>query len=472
MKLVTRYYQNVRYVSGPLLFLEGGRHFCNGAIVDILLPDGEKRTGQVLEISEEHTIVQVVEATDRIGLQGTAITLRESAAKLKLSPAMLGRVYNGSGRPIDGLDEGVYAEKRDINGAPINPVARAKPDLFIETGITAIDAFNTLVRGQKLPVFSGAGLPANEIVSFLLENARSGGDDGKDDELVVVFGAMGITRREAAAYMDRIRISKSARRLITFMNLADDPTIERLITPRCALTAAEYFAFTLGMHVLVVLTDITNYCEALREVSAAREEIPGRRGYPGFMYTDLASLYERAGIIDGKPGSITQIGVLTMPDDDITHPIIDLTGYITEGQIVLDRRLHRRGVMPPIDVLPSLSRLMNNGIGKGKTREDHRDLVNQLYASYANGIDVRRLASIVGEEALTELDKKYLDFAHRFETELVNQGTRKRSVLESLDKGWELLRSIPKSELSRVNKELINRFYSEIMEDGTKTPFY
>ena len=471
MSLETVYYKNVNYVSGPLIFLEEGRHFPFGAILDVMLPGGEVRTGQVLEISESHTIVQILEGTSNIGIADTRISLKENSACICLSENMLGRVYSGSGKPRDGLPDGIYDKKIDINGSAINPVARSKPDLFIETGITAIDAFNTLIRGQKLPIFSGSGLPANEIVSFILENAQISENQGNDD-LVVVFAAMGITHREASAFMSRIQKSDTAQRLVTFMNLADDPTIERILTPRYALTTAEYFAFELNKHVLVVLSDITNYCEALREVSSAREEVPGRRGYPGFMYTDLASIYERAGLIKGKTGSITQLSVLTMPDDDITHPIIDLTGYITEGQIVLSRSLHRKGLFPPIDVLPSLSRLMNNGIGSGKTRDDHKDLVNQLYASYANGLDIQRLQSIVGEEALSELDKKYLQFLDRFESELINQGEQRRDIFTSLKKGWDILGIIPKKELTRINKDLINRYYTEILQDGTKTPFY
>ena len=458
MDLVTTYYRNVTHVSGPLVFLEGGGRFGYGAMLDLVLPDGEVRTGQVLEASGELTLVQVLEGTSQIGPAGTEVAFREAAATVKLSPYLLGRVLSGSGRPRDGRPEVVYQERRQIHGAPLNPVARQQPRLFIETGLSAIDGFNTLIRGQKLPVFSGPGLPANEIIGFILEHARVAGA-GEEQNLAVIFAAMGITHREATAYLSRLRGSEASQRLITFLNLADDPVIERLVTPRYALTAAEYFAFTLGMHVLVVLADMTNYCEALREVSGAREEIPGRRGYPGMMYTDLASIYERAGAVKGSPGSITQIPVVTMPDDDITHPIVDLTGYITEGQIVLSRALHQKGIFPPVDVLPSLSRLMNNGIGPGRTREDHRQLANQLYACYANGIDVRRLVSIIGEDALSESDRRHLVFADRFERELVHQGTGRRSIEETLDKGWELLRMLPQAELTRIRKELVERYY-------------
>lgn len=460
MDLVTLYHRNVTYVSGPLVFLEGGSRYGYGAMLDLVLPDGEVRSGQVLEASRELVLVQVLEGTSQIGPAGTEVGFHEAAATVKLSPYLLGRVLTGSGRPRDGRPDAVYDERRNINGSPLNPVARQRPQLFIETGLSSIDGFNTLVRGQKLPVFSGPGLPANEIVSFILEHARVVGG-GEEQELVVVFAAMGITHREATAYLSRLRASEAGQRLITFLNLADDPAIERLVTPRYALTTAEYFAFTLGMHVLVVLADMTNYCEALREVSGAREEIPGRRGYPGMMYTDLASLYERAGAIGGSTGSITQIPVVTMPDDDITHPIVDLTGYITEGQIVLSRPLHQKGIFPPVDVLPSLSRLMNNGIGEGRTREDHRELANQLYACYANGTDVRRLVSIVGEDALTESDRRYLVFADRFEREMIHQGRHRRTIVETLEKGWELLGMFPRAELTRIRRQYVDRHYPQ-----------
>jgi V/A-type H+-transporting ATPase subunit B len=460
MDLVSTYYRNVTHVAGPLVFLEGGERFQYGAVLDLVLPDGEIRTGQVLEASADLTLVQVLEGTSQIGPNGTEVAFREAGATAKLTPYLLGRVLSGSGSPRDGRPDVVYDERRDINGSPVNPAARQQPRLFIETGLSAIDGFNTLVRGQKLPIFSGAGLPANELVSFILEHARVI-DVGAEENLVVIFAAMGITHRETAAYLSRIRVSETSHRLLTYLNRADDPTIERLVTPRYALTAAEYFAFTLGMHVLVVLADMTNYCEALREVSGAREEIPGRRGYPGMMYSDLASIYERAGAVKGSEGSITQLPVVTMPDDDITHPIVDLTGYITEGQIVLHRGLHQKGVFPPVDVLPSLSRLMNNGIGPGRTREDHRDLANQLYACYAKGTDVRRLVSIVGEDALTDADRRYLTFAERFERELVNQGREHRTIVDTLDKGWNLLAMFPREELTRIKKELVNRHYPE-----------
>ncbi len=462
MKLASTYYRNVTSVAGPLVFLEGSRRFGYGAVLDLVLPDDEVRTGQVLEVSHDLTLVQVLEGTSQIGPARTEVGFREAAATVKLTPHLLGRIFSGSGRPRDDRPEVVYQERRDIHGPPLNPVARQQPRRFIETGLSAIDGFNTLVRGQKLPIFSGPGLPANEIVSFILEHARVVGTE-EEGMLVVIFAAMGITHREAASYLARIRDSEAAQRLVVFLNLADDPAIERLVTPRYALTAAEYFAFTLGMHVLVVLADMTNYCEALREVSGAREEIPGRRGYPGMMYTDLASIYERAGAVKGLAGSITQIPVVTMPDDDITHPIVDLTGYITEGQLVLHRGLHQKGISPPVDVLPSLSRLMNNGIGPGQTRDDHREWANQLYAGYANGIEIRRLVSIVGEDALTETDRRFLVFADRFERELIHQASGHRTIEQTLEKGWTLLRMFPRAELTRIRREFLDRYYPEQM---------
>jgi V/A-type H+-transporting ATPase subunit B len=356
-----------------------------------------------------------------------------------------------------------------VAGRPINPISRDKPRAFVQTGLSAIDGFNTLVRGQKLPVFSGAGLPANEIAARILQQARV---TGGEERFVTVFAAIGITQREWAFFASEFERTGAQSRLVTFLNLADHPTIERILTPRCALTAAEFLAFEKGYEVLVLLTDMTNYCEALREIGTAREEIPGRRGYPGYMYTDLASLYERAGRLRGRRGSVTMLPILTMPDDDITHPIPDLTGYITEGQIVLSRQLHRKGVFPPIDILRSLSRLMNNGIGAGVTREDHRALSNQLYACYAEGQDIRRLVAIVGEEALSELDRKYLRFADALEQELIHQGAEERSIEETLKAGWKVLRMIPSSEYHRINKDLISRYFTEMMEGGVKTPYY
>ena len=444
-----------RRISGPLLFLERTIDLPYGAMVDITASDGSRRSGQVIEVSEDLAVVQVFEDTMGLDVSGTSVSLREREARLGVSEELIGRVMDGAGRPLDGLPPGLALEKRPIAGTPMNPVSRDKPRDFVQTGLSAIDGFNTLVRGQKLPIFSGAGLPANEIAARILLQSRV---LGEQERFVTVFAAIGITQREKSFFMSEFERSGAQSRLVSFINLADDPTIERLLTPRSALTTAEYLAFELGYEVLVLLTDMTSYCEALREIGTAREEIPGRRGYPGYMYTDLATLYERAGRLRGRKGSVTLLPILTMPEDDITHPIPDLTGYITEGQIVLSRQLHRRGVFPPIDVLSSLSRLMNNGIGPGVTREDHRELANQLYSSYAEGQDIRRLVAIVGEEALSDLDRKYLGFAEAFEHELVHQGDQERPIEETLDLGWKTLGGIPRSEYRRIRKELIEKF--------------
>lgn len=464
--LITREYQTVAGVAGPLLFVERVRKVSLGEMVEILLPSGETRRGQVIELSEQHAVVQVLEETTGLGVSGTRIRLTESATMMDLSPDLLGRRFNGAGVPIDGLPPIVPDARMEIIGRPLNPVARDRPAHFIQTGISTIDGLNTLVRGQKLPIFSGAGLPAKELAAQILRQAKvrepgAALEASATDEsaFAVVFAAMGITFREASFFLSEFERGGVMDHTVVFLNLADDPTIERLLTPRYALTAAEYLASTLGLHVLVILTDMSAYCEALRQIAMAREEIPGRRGYPGYMYSDLASIYERAGRIKGKAGSITQIPILTMPDDDITHPIPDLTGYITEGQIVLSRELHRKGVFPPIDVLPCLSRLMNLGIGPGKTREDHRAVADQLYAFYAQGRDIRRLAAIVGEEGLTESDRCFLKLAQDFEQEFVNQGDRDRDIAETLDLGWKFLRYLPKERLTRVKPELIERYY-------------
>ncbi|HTP57969.1 MAG TPA: V-type ATP synthase subunit B [Spirochaetia bacterium] len=450
--------RGARRISGPLLFLERATDLPYGAMVEVHAPDGSRKTGQVIEVSEDLAVVQVFEDTMGLDVSGTAVSLREREARLGVSEDLVGRVMNGAGKPLDGLPPVLAADRRPIAGTPMNPVSRAKPRDFVQTGLSAIDGFNTLVRGQKLPIFSGAGLPANEIAARILLQSRV---RGEQERFVTVFAAIGITQREKSFFMSEFEASGAQSRLVSFINLADDPTIERLLTPRSALTAAEYLAFDLGYEVLVLLTDMTSYCEALREVGTAREEIPGRRGYPGYMYTDLATLYERAGRLHQRKGSVTLLPILTMPDDDITHPIPDLTGYITEGQIVLSRQLHRRGVFPPIDVLSSLSRLMNNGIGGGVTREDHRELSNQLYASYAEGQDIRRLVAIVGEEALSDMDRKYLAFAEAFERQMVHQGDQERSIEETLDMGWKILGSIPSTEYRRIRKELIGKFSQE-----------
>ena len=408
--LLTKDYRTIRYVSGPLIFVSNVHGASFGEIVRITLKDGEERTGQVLDISEEHAVIQVYEGTRGIDTLNTNVRFIGEPARINVSIDMLGRVFSGVGKARDGGPDIVPEAVLDIAGTPINPSARDKPADFIQTGMSAIDGLNTLVRGQKLPIFSGSGLPANKLAAQIARQAKV---RGEGERFAVVFVAMGITHKEASFFMQDFERTGALERVVFFMNLADDPTVERLAAPRCGLTVAEYLAFNHHLHVLVILTDMINYCEALREISTAREEVPGRRGYPGYMYTDLASVYERAGRLKGKAGSITQIPILTMPDDDITHPVPDLTGYITEGQIVLSRDLFRRGADPPVDALPCLSRLMNLGIGAGKTREDHRGVADQLYASYTYGRDLRRLVAIVGEEALTDLDKKYLKFADR-----------------------------------------------------------
>ncbi len=441
-----------------MLIVEGAWELPYYSQVEVLMSDGSRRTGQVLEVTDRYAVIQVLEGTLGIDLAGTKVREWVDVVKLGVSRQMIGRIFDGKGEPRDGLPKPVPEKSLPITGAPINPVARARPSDFIQTGISALDGFNTLVRGQKLPIFSGAGLPANEIATFIMKHATV---RGEGEEFLVILGAMGLTQREYAFFVQEIEEMGAGSRLIAFINLADEPVIERLLTPRFALTAAEYFAFDLGYHVLVILTDMTNYAEALREISAAREEVPGRRGYPGYLYTDLATIYERAGRIHGKKGSITQIPILTMPDDDITHPIPDLTAYITEGQIFLSRELHRKGVFPPIDVLMSLSRLMNQGIGPGKTREDHREWANQLYAAYARGRDLRRLVAIVGEDALSEMDKLYLHFADDFERVMIGQGQHARTIEETLQVGWELLSRFPTTELTKIRREYIEKYLSK-----------
>jgi V/A-type H+-transporting ATPase subunit B len=458
MELVSKEYQTISYISGPLLFVERAKDLSYGALVEIILPDDTKRAGQVLDVSEDFAVIQVLEGTIGLDVAKTKIRFVEDQIRIGVSKDMIGRIFNGRGEPRDGMPLPTPSKRLPCVGAPINPIARDKPSDFIQTGISAIDGFNTLVRGQKLPIFSGSGLPANEIASMIMRYAKV---RGEGEEFLIIFAALGITSREYAYFLKEFRETGSLGRIIAFVNLADDPAIERLLTPRLALTTAEYFAFELDYHVLVILSDMTNYCEALREIGAAREEVPGRRGYPGYMYTDLATIYERAGRIRGKKGSITQIPILTMPDDDITHPIPDLTGYITEGQIVLSRELHRKGIFPPIDILMSLSRLMNLGIGKGKTREDHRNFADQLYACYAKGRDMRKLVAIVGEEALSEMDKRYLHFADSFEWEMINQGFKEREIEETFDIGWRLLTTFPETELTRVKREYIEKYYSK-----------
>lgn len=452
-------YRTISQIKGPLIFVERVSDVGYNELVEIIAPDGTKRLGQILEVDQSRCLVRVFEGTSGLDLKQTRVRFTGDVARLGVSLSMLGRLLDGSGRPIDGGPPIIPEEQLDINGSPINPSVRTHPSEFIQTGISAIDGLNTLTRGQKLPIFSGAGLPANELAAQITAQARVKAMKGEESEpFAVVFAAIGITHREAAFFIDQFRASEALDRTVLFINRADDPSIQRLMTPRAALTAAEYLAFKQHRHVLVILTDITNYCEALREISAASEEVPGRRGYPGYMYSDLASLYERAGRIRGNPGSVTQLIILTMPDDDITHPIPDLTGYITEGQIVLSRDLHRKGIYPPIDVLPSLSRLMNAGIGEGKTRADHRAIADQLYALYAEGRDLRRLVAIIGEAALSADDRCILDFADRFERNFLGQGPIDRDIEETLNLAWEILSGLSGRLLKRVSPEMIAKF--------------
>jgi V/A-type H+-transporting ATPase subunit B len=453
--LVTREYRTIDYVSGPLIFVNNVKGASYGEIVKIRLHDGEERTGQVLDISDEHAVIQVYEGTRGIDTDVTTVRFLGEPARINVSLDMLGRVFTGVGKARDGRPDIIPEAVLDIAGMPINPTARDKPADFIQTGMSAIDGLDTLVRGQKLPIFSGAGLPASKLAAQIARQAKV---LGEGEQFAVVFVAMGITHKEASFFMQDFERTGALDRVVFFMNLADDPTVERLAAPRCGLAVAEFLAFTHNLHVLVILTDMINYCEALREISTAREEVPGRRGYPGYMYTDLSTIYERAGRLKGRKGSITQIPILTMPDDDITHPVPDLTGYITEGQIVLSRDLFRRGADPPVDALPCLSRLMNLGIGEGKTREDHRGVADQLYASYAYGRDLRRLVAIVGEEALTELDKQYLKFADGFEKQFITQGDEDRSIERTLAIAWELFSILPEDELKRIKREYIKKY--------------
>ena len=450
-------YKTVSKVAGPLLFVEKTEPVSYEEQVSLVLPDGTLKRGQVLDTSEDLVVVQCFETTTGLG-RDTGVRFLGETFKMPVSKSMLGRILSGGGKPIDGGPDIVPDKRLDINGAAINPYARGSPRDFIQTGISTIDGTNTLVRGQKLPIFSSAGLPHNEIA---LQIARQAKVPGSTEEFAVVFAAMGITREEANYFMADFERTGALERAVVFLNLADDPAVERTVTPRLALTTAEYLAYELGYHVLVILTDMTNYCEALRQIGAAREEVPGRRGYPGYMYTDLASIYERAGIIKGLKGSVTQIPILTMPGDDITHPIPDLTGYITEGQIVISPELHRKGIYPPINVLPSLSRLMNLGIGKGLTREDHKKVSDMLYSGYAEGVDLRGLVAIVGKDALSERDQKFLEFADEFVNKFVRQGADEdRTIAQTLDIGWNMFVQLPESELEkRIDRDLIKTYH-------------
>lgn len=456
MSIVSKEYRTISQIAGPLVFVEKTEPVGYNELATVTMPDGTQKRGQVLDTSGKYVVIQVFEGTAGVE-RAAGVKFLGETMKMPVSRDMLGRILDGAGDPIDGGPAITPEDRLDINGAAINPWARAEPKEFIQTGISTIDGMNTLVRGQKLPIFSGSGLPHNNVA---LQIARQAKVRGSDEEFAVVFAAMGITAEEAQFFMADFERTGALKRAVVFMNLADDPAIERIITPRLALTTAEYLAFELDMHVLVILTDITNYCEALRQIGAAREEVPGRRGYPGYMYTDLATLYERAGRIKGKKGSITQIPILTMPGDDITHPIPDLTGYITEGQIVASRELNRAGVFPPINVGASLSRLMNAGIGPGLTREDHKAVSDQCYAAYAEGRDLRGLVAIVGKESLSERDRRFLDFADAFENKFVRQGPDEdRDIETTLEIAWELVAMLPENQLSRIDRKYIEKYH-------------
>ena len=450
-------HKEARDLVGPLMLVQAVEGVSYGQLAEVRLPNGDVRRGQVLEADEDRAILQIFEGSRGIAPDNVKVRFLARGLELPVSPDIISRAFDGSGRPIDGGPAIIPTKRLDINGNPVNPCARNYPNEFIQTGISTIDGLNTLVRGQKLPLFSGSGLPHAAVGAQIARQART---LKSGEGFAVVFAAMGITFEEANFFLEDFRRTGALARACVFINLADDPIIERIATPRVALTAAEYLAFDLGMHVLVILTDMTNYCDALREVSAARKEVPGRRGYPGYLYTDLSTIYERAGRIRGRDGSITQIPILTMPDDDKTHPIPDLTGYITEGQIFLSRPLHNQGTYPPIDVLPSLSRLKDKGIGEGKTRGDHADVLNQLYAAYARGKNAQELAIVLGESALTPTDRLFVKFAERFEEDFVGQDVyENRSIEQTLDIGWRLMGMLPRTELKRIKPENLDKFY-------------
>ncbi|MDE6103247.1 MAG: V-type ATP synthase subunit B [Oscillospiraceae bacterium] len=451
-------YLGLSEINGPLVALDHVKGVGYDEIANIRLSDGTERVGRIVEISGEKAILQVFEGTKGLSLTNTKTRFTGKPMELALSEEMLGRVFSGSGKPIDGLGD-IYPEKfADINGKPLNPVSRTYPRNYIRTGISSIDCLMTLIRGQKLPIFSGSGLSHNKLAVQIVRQAKIA--DESNQEFAVVFGAMGVKNDVADYFKKSFAESGVQQKVVMFMNLSNDPIIERILTPRCALTAAEYLAFEKNMHILVILTDITSYCEALREFSSSKGEIPGRKGYPGYLYSDLASLYERAGIAEGSTGSVTQIPILTMPNDDITHPIPDLTGYITEGQIVLDRSLDQTGIYPSISILPSLSRLMKDGIGEGYTRYDHSSVANQLFAAYAKVQDARSLASVIGEEELSEVDRQYMKFGLQFEKHFITQGFNEdRSIEETLDLGWALLSLLPKSELDRIDEDMLNKYF-------------
>ena len=456
-------YLGLSEINGPLVVLEGVKNAAFDEIVEFRMDDGTRKIGRIIEIYEEKAVIQVFEGTENMSLTNTHTRLTGHPMEAELSPEILGRTFNGIGQPIDGLGEIIPEMKVNINGLPLNPISREYPRNYINTGISAIDGLTTLIRGQKLPIFSGNGLPHDKLAAQIVQQASLG--ENSDEKFAIVFAAMGVKYDVAEFFRRTFEESGVSDHVVMYLNLANDPVVERLITPRMALTAAEYLAFEKGMHILVILTDITSFCEAMREVSSSKGEIPSRKGYPGYLYSELATLYERAGIVAGGTGSVTQIPILTMPNDDITHPIPDLTGYITEGQIVLDRPLFGQGIYPPINVLPSLSRLMKDGIGEGYTREDHQSLANQLFSCYAKVGDARALASVIGEDELSPLDKKYLEFGKAFEKTFVGQGeTENRSLLETLDKGWELLGMMPKEELDRIDTKILDKYYKPASE--------
>lgn len=453
---VAKEYIGFKKVSGPIMYVENIANVGFGEVVQITDVHGRVRHGRVLSVGRTSAAVEIFEGTGGMAIAGTRIRFLGHPVNVPVSKNMLGRVFNGLGEAIDGLPEPIVHERRNVNGSPINPTSRAYPRDFIQTGISTIDGMNTLIRGQKLPIFSGSGLPHNKLAAQIVRQATI---RGEETQFAIVFGAMGIKHDDAAVFRQSFEETGVLKNVVMFMNLANDPSIERLMTPRSALTVAEYLAFDCGMHVLVILTDMTNYCEALREVATSKGEVPSRKGYPGYLYSDLASIYERAGRIVGRKGSITQIPILTMPNDDVTHPIPDLTGYITEGQIVLDRNLDKRGIYPPINVLPSLSRLMNSGIGEGRTREDHRNISNQLYSAYTYVKRVEMLASIIGENELSELDKKFLELGHQYELTFVKQGmSENRTIEETLNLAWKIVSGLPRRELTRVNDKQIARY--------------
>ena len=456
---MAREYKTIQEIAGPLMLVQGVEGVTYNELGEIELANGEKRRCKVLEIDGSNAMVQLFESSTGINPKESKVRFLGRAMELGVSEDMLSRVFDGLGRPIDGGPEILPEKRMDVNGLPMNPAARNYPQEFIQTGVSAIDGLNTLVRGQKLPIFSMSGLPHAELAAQVARQAKV---RGTDEQFAVVFAAMGITFEEADFFTRSFNETGAIDRTVMFINLANDPAVERIATPKMALTAAEYLAFDKNMHVLVILTDITNYADSLREISAAKKEVPGRRGYPGYMYTDLATIYERAGRQEGKTGSITMIPILTMPEDDKTHPIPDLTGYITEGQIILSRELYRQGITPPIDVLPSLSRLKDKGIGVGKTREDHANTMNQLFAAYARGKEAKELMVVLGEAALTDMDKLYAEFADQFEKKYVSQGfSTNRDVEETLDLGWELLRILPRSELKRIKDEFLDKYYDK-----------